>query len=558
MHRSRSVSVVSGLATCALIGGVVVLPQMAGASTSSTAVAPSVLSAKKVKAGQMVVRVTGDMLGSSPQVQVRGVKGKAKGTNKTTTKTATLKKLKPGTYQVTAAPISVGGRTSLPTITPRKVTLTKKRGANVSVAFTASAAPTPSVSPSVSASPSVSPSVTPSSSPSVSTPPTAPPLPAGTLVTVSPKVFPFSAVVPWFSPDGTRIAYGTDYGQSPPETVVVKSLITNDVQRVSADGTNSGLAWSPDGTQIAHKSNSSPYMVEQLPFRGGLHVTTLATGSVVAIDGPRDVQGVSSTGRDFGWSPDGTQMVFTSSSANILPGDVVTGISVYVKNLSSGVVRRVSTAQDGAVQADARAKYPQWSPDGSKVSFYSDANNLVPGDPNGTGEDLFIKTLSDGSVSRVSTGPAGNEPNGRTDVPVLSPDWTKIAFRSDATNLVPGVTQPSVYVKNLVNGEVQALPNVPGDAWWLRWSPDGSRIAFVTSVNIDPDDKDANPSFPVVTPDIYVTEISTGQVSWLSCGIDGATRAAAQASAFSWSPDSKRVVFEGLSPTGTYMKVLPQ
>src|SRR5215813_5902093 len=95
---------------------------------------------------------------------------------------------------------------------------------------------------------------------------------------------------------------------------------------------------------------------------------------------------------------------------------------------------RVSTAADGA-QANSFSNNPVFSPDGSKVAFFSDASNLVAGDTNGA-DDLFVKDLASGAITRVNSAADGTQANGGALSPaVFSPDGSEIAFGSSASNL---------------------------------------------------------------------------------------------------------------------------
>lgn len=69
---------------------------------------------------------------------------------------------------------------------------------------------------------------------------------------------------------------------------------------------------------------------------------------------------------------------------------------MFTKNLATGFVQLVSSNASG-IQGDnsssAWGSAPRaWSPDGSRVLFTSNAQNLAPGDGNGFNSDVFVKT----------------------------------------------------------------------------------------------------------------------------------------------------------------------
>jgi hypothetical protein len=75
------------------------------------------------------------------------------------------------------------------------------------------------------------------------------------------------------------------------------------------------------------------------------------------------------------------------------------------------------------------------------VAFRSDASNLVPGDTNGT-TDVFVHDRKTGITTRVSVDSAGNEgngpdPGGGTST---SANGRFAVFVSSASNLVPADT----------------------------------------------------------------------------------------------------------------------
>jgi Ca2+-binding RTX toxin-like protein len=83
------------------------------------------------------------------------------------------------------------------------------------------------------------------------------------------------------------------------------------------------------------------------------------------------------------------------------------------------------------------AATPQFSADGRYVVFESYASNLVAGDSNGA-TDVFVKDLQSGAIQRVSTDAAGAQGNSSSWNAQFSADGRTVVFTSDASNLVVG------------------------------------------------------------------------------------------------------------------------
>ena len=113
------------------------------------------------------------------------------------------------------------------------------------------------------------------------------------------------------------------------------------------------------------------------------------------------------------------------------------------------MLTRVSTDSSGE-QGNGGSGVPVFSADGTQLAFTSGAPNLVAGDTNGTG-DIFVKNLSTGAVTRVSTDGSGEQVTGDSFEPVFSADGTQVTFQSYASNLVAGDTNgyADIFVKNL-------------------------------------------------------------------------------------------------------------
>ena len=163
-----------------------------------------------------------------------------------------------------------------------------------------------------------------------------------------------------------------------------------------------------------------------------------------------------------------------------------------MKDLATGITTCASTDGAGG-QANNHSADPSISADGRYVAFRSPASNLVSGDNNDK-YDIFVKDLTTGITTRVSTDSAGNEGNGDSGAPMyyehagpsISADGHFVAFASEADNLVGGDTNGSwdVFVKDLTTGlTTLASSNSAGDpgdrgSYGPSISADGRFVAF--------------------------------------------------------------------------------
>src|SRR5437667_6208725 len=122
-------------------------------------------------------------------------------------------------------------------------------------------------------------------------------------------------------------------------------------------------------------------------------------------------------------------------STNIVSGATNSFQQLYLKDLITGAVSVVSSDAHGA-EGNNDSSNPansgqilMFSPDGRKALFESAANNLGPAGTNGL-EQIFIKHLTAGSVTLVSTDGHGVPGNANSMDFTFSPDGTKVAFDS--------------------------------------------------------------------------------------------------------------------------------
>jgi len=203
----------------------------------------------------------------------------------------------------------------------------------------------------------------------------------------------------------------------------------------------------------------------------------------------------------------GNTVVFASEAGNIVPGDTNHQLDIFAADLGpAGKVTRLSTTSDGK-QANGISSWPSFSSDGRLMAFQSTAKNLVPDGANNRMQ-VYVKDLKTGEVTRVSDS-FGEAGNGDSNYPAISPDGKFVAFLSQASNLYPLDTNGSrqdVFVVNLATGEASivsrndASEQGNGASLWPTWVGDSKHLLFFSkSNNLVADDKNMAADFFLVT-----------------------------------------------------------
>ncbi len=365
---------------------------------------------------------------------------------------------------------------------------------------------------------------------------------------------------PAFSVDGRYVVFESsattlDGAGAPYSTgVYLHDLQTGSTQRISTNaaggfgnGNSDGAAFSPDGHKVMFRSYASDLVAGDTNGAADIFVKDLTTGAIARVStGAGDVEatGGAINGGSYGasFSGDGSLVVFASYATNLVGNDSGAALDIFVKDLTSGAVDRMSVTAAG-VEGNFDSADASFSPDGRYVVFSSLASNLVADDTN-SARDIFVKDRQTGALTRVSTDANGAQGDGDSTRAIFAPDGLHLLIESTAGNLVAGDTfnTPDIFRKNLFTGAIERVSttagNVPADNLSITasLSADGRYMAFSSlASNLVQGD--------TFSADVYVKDLATGAVrrasgNYLGNIIDGSSAYQARISA-----DGSQIVF---------------
>ncbi len=217
---------------------------------------------------------------------------------------------------------------------------------------------------------------------------------------------------------------------------------------VNAGGDSSGGSVSADGRLVAFISSAR-----------GLGVPDSASSAVLVRDTVTGAVTLASRADGAGGAPLAGFPGHATISGNgrrvafDLFDPATGGATVHVRDLATGRTFLASRADgaDGAA-ANGVSFAPSISDDGSRIAFRTDATNLGDGDADAI-VDIHVRELDSGRTVLVSraTGPAGPKGDRDSADPVISGDGHTVAFDSAATNLTSDDRDPGqdVFVREL-------------------------------------------------------------------------------------------------------------
>ena len=192
---------------------------------------------------------------------------------------------------------------------------------------------------------------------------------------------------------------------------------------------------SSDGRYVAFRSEASDLVAGDTNGKRDIYMRDMTGGTSVLVS--RGVGGAAADNDSDSpsISADGNFIVFSSLASNLSPLDTGAAVrDIFVFNRANNEVTLVSRNETRTGSGDGESGEPSISQDGRFVAFTSSASNLVAGDTNGV-SDIFVYDIATGAMNRVSVTDDGSQGNGASTDANIAPQGRFIAFTSAATNL---------------------------------------------------------------------------------------------------------------------------
>jgi Tol biopolymer transport system component len=236
------------------------------------------------------------------------------------------------------------------------------------------------------------------------------------------------------------------------EDAYVKDLVTGDLILASVSKTGVKAngqvgAMSSNGGRVALASNG--FLPDTDPAEK-VYLKNLTTGAVRLVS--TSDSGRKANGSSFPMSLADGKVGFVSAANDLDPADTEGDFDVYVKDLVSRDLTLVSASDPSLPGRDDHAQGGALSADGVFATFSTEANNVGAADSDHR-SDVWVRNLETGGLTLVSTSAQGIKGNDDSFASFgsISADGSTVAFESRATNLDPADTDSirDIYVKTI-------------------------------------------------------------------------------------------------------------
>lgn len=175
----------------------------------------------------------------------------------------------------------------------------------------------------------------------------------------------------------------------------------------------------------------------------------------------RQLTSGSETSYQPSWSPDGKQIIFSTSrqsSSN--------GFSLFVMDANGNNMRPMNNRKDSPIPTPG--SFPRWHPNGQTIAFFNCINCQIA-----TNTDILVYDIASDSVSRLTEQP------GEDNFPAWSPDGTRIVFSSGRDYLFADTMRfrRDLYMMNADGSGLERLTE-NGFVNQPIWGPDNNSVTY--------------------------------------------------------------------------------
>ncbi len=240
---------------------------------------------------------------------------------------------------------------------------------------------------------------------------------------------------------------------------------------------------SPDGKLVA-------YTITRIDRAANRRLSSIWLASTDGAGAPRQLTANHLSSSAPRWRPDGKALLFTS--ARPIPGDDASlRPQAFLLDLTGGEPRRITGLNNGATGCD-------WSPDGTRLACLSRTGPIdrkpLSSDVrhytgwaykfNDTGwfddrkSHIYVIDASTAKTTQITSGDAWND----TD-PQWSPDGTRVAFVSNRTgNEENGDEDDDIWVIPATGGNPTLISDKNNGSGAPRWHPNGQTILYTAQI----------------------------------------------------------------------------
>ncbi len=241
---------------------------------------------------------------------------------------------------------------------------------------------------------------------------------------------------------------------------------------------------SDDGRWVAFHSSATDLVAGDTNAKLDVFARDLQSSSSVKISANTAGTGLGNgDSQNASLDATGRHVAFQSAASNLATNDTNTGLDVFVRDRVAGTTTLVSVNTNGVSSTSGSSGSPVLSKQGNVVVFLSTANNLVAGDTNLSGADLFRRDLVAGTTTLIAPGVSvlSYAPAAKF-VPGLSADGRFVLYQDAGKNLMlfDAATSSNLTVATNVTASEAIMSD---DANWIAFvgapEPTGVRNIYL-------------------------------------------------------------------------------